>query len=318
MSCSRTPGVLGAHDLFAPARTPGVLGLLDQGDPDLCTLAGDTPGVLGRADHADPSLSALSQSAMQSGAPLVRMADGTALAMPVQAAGAVQPRAPWMAIALAQASEFKGAKEGTIQKTRNFHQALNTGRASMEGTENAWCAAFVNWVLDQAGVDTFNDDFADRRADRGRAHGFYEVTKDKVKKGEKAAPLVRNPLFVEWPSPVYGAVAMVTSANGRGHHVGFVASAPRENFVVLLGGNQGDTIKFSEYNILPVAASTTTVGGKKVTTRALPDRLKFFVPVSYEATARADTQPLDSQSAETLNAQYGITTAKSTGPESTR
>lgn len=56
MAFSTKPGPLSSHGIWLPSRTPGSLGILDQGDPDLCTLLGDSPGPLGFLDHADVSL----------------------------------------------------------------------------------------------------------------------------------------------------------------------------------------------------------------------------------------------------------------------
>jgi uncharacterized protein (TIGR02594 family) len=313
MSGNRTP--LGTDGFWAAPRTPGPLGFNDQADPNMCTLLGNTPGVLGLLDGADPTLSLFTGN--PGTATLVRLADGTALALPAGQAAATETRAPWMAIALAQAMEHKGTKEADIQKKVNYHTALGTGRASLEGTDNAWCAAFVNWCLKEAGYDVDNDGFSDRRADMGRAHGFYKVTKDKVKKGEKAAPKIRNPLFAKLDTPVYGAVAVVTKAGGHGHHAGFVASSPEAGRVVILGGNQSDSINYATYYIEATAAKTVTENGKKRTIPGQADHLMFFVPASYEAQALADTQ-LPTDTAKALNEAAGITAAKAGAPGSTR
>lgn len=318
MGCSRTSGVLGQDDQWGGARTRGPLGIHDQADPNWCTRLGDTPGSLGIHDHADPTLPCLTGLSLAGSTPMMlRLADGTALAMPC-AAGQPQPeRAPWMSFAEAKAREFKGANEAEIQKSLNFHKEVHTGQSSLVGTA-AWCAAFVNWCLMQAGYSVDNKTFADHVADKGRAHGFYEVTQAKLTKGERAVPMVRNPLFVLLDKPVYGAVAMVTGPGGHGHHVGFVYARSGPNELVLLGGNQSDTIKFSPFNIEPVAAQTLKVEGKTVTIAAKKDRLMFLVPADYAAFAQTDTQALPTQTAEALNVAFGITAAKPGGRESTR
>lgn len=317
MACSRIPGVLRHDDLWAAARTPGPLGLNDQADPNHCTLLGDSPGVLGIQDYADPTLWIFTARTPRT-ASMMRLADGTALAMPVQAGTPGPERAPWMKIAEEQARRFKGAKEGEIQKTLNFQKEVHTGQDSMLGSSHAWCAAFVNWCLLQAGYEVDNETFADHVAAKGRAHGFYEVTRDKLKKGQRSVPQVRNPRFASLDVPVFGAVAMVTNRSGHGHHVGFVYARPSSNQVVLLGGNQSDTIKFSSFNIEAVAAQTQKVKGKTVIIAAKPDHLMFFVPVTYEAFARADAEPLSAKTAEELNVEFGVTAAKAGGRESTR
>ena len=72
-----------------PARTPGPMGYLDQGDPNVTSLLGVTPGPLGSWDHGDPSLPmCYVQSPFWLGG-LVRMPDGTPLAL-----GSFQPAKP--------------------------------------------------------------------------------------------------------------------------------------------------------------------------------------------------------------------------------
>ena len=318
MGCSRTSGVLGQDDQWGAARTRGPLGIHDQADPNWCTRLGDTPGSLGIHDHADPTLPGLMGLSLAGGAAMLRLADGTALAMPCDAGEPVPERAPWISFAEAKAREFKGAKEAEIQKTLNFHKEVHTGQTSMVGSAHAWCAAFVNWCLMQAGYEVDNKTFADHVYDKGRAHGFFEVTQARLKKGERSVPKVRNPLFVRLDKPVYGAVAMVTGPAGHGHHVGFVYAKSGPNELVLLGGNQSDTIKFSPFNIEPVAAQTLKVSGKTVTIAARKGRLIFLVPADYAAFAQTDTQALPSQTAEELNVAFGITAANPGGRETTR
>lgn len=322
MATSRRPAYLNPDPTWAAARTPGPLGFYDQADPGLCTLLGDTPGPLGLNDHADPTLRRWIEAGLGlSGAGgFVRLDDGTALALPVQSLGAPQAPVPWMTFAEAQARQFKGATEAEIQKTLNFQTAVHTGQNSMVGTAHAWCAAFVNWCLSQAGIDIDNETFFDHVAAKGRANSFHMVTRDKLKKGEGSAPQVRNPLFTEVPAPVFGAIAMVTTRSGHGHHVGFVYAKPSDNEVVLLGGNQSDTIKFSSFNITAVAARTQKAGGKSVIIPGRPDHLMFFLPASHAARVSAFPPPLGTKTAEALNVDFGIAAerAKPGTRESTR
>jgi hypothetical protein len=300
MGGSRKPGPAYGDGSWPAARTPGSLGINDQSDPEVCTLLGDSPGTLGRNDGADPTLPGMGALGWHM---TLRLKDGGTLAMPLGQTKPNMMRAPWMKHAEAEARLHKGAKEDVIEKTSNYHQELGTGQKRLAGKKNAWCAAFVNWCLKQAGYDVDNDDFADRKFAMGRANAFNKVQEKKVKKGEKAT-LVSNPLYVKIDAPVFGAIAMVANKRGHGHHVGFVYSKPGDNTVVLLGGNQADTIKFTEYDIK---------GARKKA-----DHLEFFVPVSYAEAAKADREPLGAESADALNARFGIATKKSKGPESTR
>ena len=301
MACSRPPGALGTDSPRTPPRTPGPLGLGDQGDPSSCAQLGDTPGHLGQGDHADPALQML----------------GPAAAKAAASPPTPGKRAPWMPFAIAEAEQFKGATEDEIQKTTNFATEVKTGQSSMVGGNHAWCAAFVNWNLQKAGYPIENEGFADHTAAKGRAHAFLEVNKARAKKGEANAPMVRNPLYEQIDKPVYGAIAMVTDRNGHGHHVAFVYSQPSDNTVVLLGGNQSDRIKFSEFNVAAVKPSTVKRNGKDVRLAGHPDHLMFFVPVGYAAYAKSDSG-LGTESAEDLNEAHGVVAAKAAAGESTR
>lgn len=160
-------------------------------------------------------------------------------------------RAPWMPIAIAEAKLRGGEVELTLQKKINYHIAIDDGFKSLFGASNAWCAAFVNWCLSQAKYPIDNATFFDHKSAKARAHGFYEVDGPKEKK-EKTAPVIRNPLFVELNKPIYGAIAMVTSRSGHGHHVGFVYAKCGSNGLILLGGNQNQQINFSYFSMTPV------------------------------------------------------------------
>lgn len=79
-----------------------------------------------------------------------------------------------------------------------------------------------------------------------------------------------------------------------------------------------DTIKFSPFNIEPVAAQTLKVNGKAVTIAAKKDRLMFLVQADYAAFVQTEPQALPSQTAEEVNLAFGITAAKLGGRETTR
>ena len=294
MAYSSTPGVLNytGRELCTPARTPGCLGLNDQGDPRLCTRLGDTPGCTGLRDGADASLPAWNPAQGASLAPS-RASDGTPLALPAAAPplAPVDP-VPWIKIAEAEATKFKGQDESIIQKTTNYAKEVVTGQTTLVGNDHPWCAAFVNWCLMKANVPYENTSYSDHTAAKGRAHEFFEVKGPKVAKGgDKGLPMVRNPLFVQLDSPVFGAIAMVTNRSGHGHHVGFVYSQPRDNYVVLLGGNQGNTINFSEDKV---------VAGK-----GDQNHLMFFFPAGSPWSAKA-APALGSETEDALNKRFGI------------
>jgi len=229
-----------------------------------------------------------------------------------------QGRAPWMAYAIAEAKRHKGAKEVEIEKTTNYATDVHTGQATMVGNNHPWCAAFVNWCLMKAGYPVENLSFYDHVAAKGRAHGFYEVNGEKDAVTNKAS-VVRNPLFVQILEPVYGAIAMVTSAAGHGHHVGFVYAKRDDAHVVLLGGNQSDQINFIDASIKPELAvyKEDSKGQKVRVKKASPDHLMFFVPAAYAKQARVDAAKaeLPTSSTEALNRAFGIKTQKKDGDD---
>lgn len=111
---------------------------------------------------------------------------------------------------------------------------------------------------------------------------------------------------------------MVATSGGQGKHVGFVYAKPTDNIAVLLGGNQGDTVKFSEYNIAAVKAQSVKIKGVTTLVRARPNHLKFFLPQGHEGHATALAARLGTDTADALNQAFGIATPKRAGPESTR
>ena len=100
---------------------------------------------------------------------------------------------------------------------------------------------------------------------------------------------------------------MITAPSGHGHHVGFVYAKSGDNELVLLGGNQGDTINFSPFNIHPVPAKEiVNADGKKIRTKAKNGHLLFFVPTPYYEQSQKDDKNLEDKKAKQLNKDFGI------------
>lgn len=128
-----------------------------------------------------------------------------------------QKRAPWMEIAIAEAKQWKGLGEDVITKTDNYHKLTGAWFKTLVGTENAWCASFVNFCL---------------------THCPTPYTKWKHSYRARAVALDTTN-FVEIKTPVYGCIGLVGS-----HHVMFVY-AKSDGQYVCLGGNQDQQINFS-------------------------------------------------------------------------
>jgi len=148
---------------------------------------------------------------------------------------------PWMNHALGEAKRFKGAHEKVIEKSINYHKEIGGGLPNMHEDNYAWCASFANWCLKQAGYPIANHKKLGLNDRRTFADGFRQVHKGKSR--------VSNPLFIQIPGPVYGAIAVVVLPKGvrderPGKHVGFVYGRSGKNKICVLGGNQTDTICF--------------------------------------------------------------------------
>ena len=88
------------------------------------------------------------------------------------------------------------------------------------GDETAWCSAFVNWALDQAGI------------------------------GGTGKPNARS--FLDWGDPCEPRVGAITvlwrgAPDGCQGHVAFLLGWSSAS-VFLLGGNQGDAVSVASYN----------------------------------------------------------------------
>jgi uncharacterized protein (TIGR02594 family) len=131
-----------------------------------------------------------------------------------------QKRAPWMEFALSEAKRWAGKTEVEITEERNYHALLKTGRKTLVGNSNPWCASFVNWCLQQSG---------------------YIPT---------AAPASSQSFrwdknYTKISQPVYGAIVVFTDKVNPSHgHVGFLYATSSQGQPIVLGGNQSDMINF--------------------------------------------------------------------------
>lgn len=147
-------------------------------------------------------------------APVTRSKEGQgaplALLMPDQ------KQAPWMQIAVAEAKKWAGKTEDVITKTNNYHKLNGGFLTTMVGTDNAWCASFVNYCL-------------------SRSSPPYTTWKNSF----RARAIALDANFVEIKTPVFGCILLVGT-----HHVSLVYAQEGENYVCL-GGNQSDQINFT-------------------------------------------------------------------------
>ncbi|WP_374489276.1 TIGR02594 family protein [Zoogloea sp.] len=184
-------------------------------------------------------------------APTTRSKEG--LGSPLATIPADNKIAPWMEIAVREAKKWAGYYESEAEATiarkkgrkvngvigTNYHQEVGTGFASLE---TAWCAAFVNYCLKEAG---------------------YEYIKS-----ASALAISRSRLFKKIEQPVYGAIVVYQNpkkpTNG---HVGFVFQKTNDKDYAVLGGNQGNTISLNSHMGYIQLLKFNLIG--------------YFIPVSY-------------------------------------
>jgi uncharacterized protein (TIGR02594 family) len=129
----------------------------------------------------------------------------------------------WITVAEGESGQ-KELKESGKHNPRIVEYHSTTGK--FKDDETPWCASFVNWVFKQAGI-----------AGTGSASAlsWKKFGKDLKK-------------------PAYGAVGVIDWGGGKGH-VGFVVGMQGKN-VLLLGGNQGDSVKVSSFPVSKFVAFT--------------------------------------------------------------
>ncbi len=160
--------------------------------------------------------------------PKTRAALGLRPEPPPAAQPAVQsPAAPWMDVAVAELGIHEDAAPG--QHNRRILEYHKTTTLKATTDETPWCSSFVNWVLIQSGQRGTNNALAKSWLGWGRA--------------------------IESPRP--GAVTVIqrkskgfdtATGSSTGFHVAFFVSATPSH-VRLLGGNQGDQVKYSNFAI---------------------------------------------------------------------
>ncbi len=136
--------------------------------------------------------------------------------------GAPAGEPSWMAIARAEICT-REARAGQPPNRRivEYHQ-ITTLRATSDRTP--WCAAFVSWVLERAGIRSTRSARAKSYLDWGHALEAPRVGAITVFHRGSGAPTARGP-----------------------GHVGFLVEE-RENDVLLLGGNQGNHVNIRSYS----------------------------------------------------------------------
>ncbi|WP_268795353.1 NlpC/P60 family protein [Sphingomonas sp. Leaf23] len=219
------------------AKTWSSLGVNGSALPRTPSAARSTGGTPTRAVTA-PSIRNLPIG----DAPLGRGMGGTAVATrpaPARPAPAARPAphrsaqleppgstigAPWMRVALAEKGVAEVAGRTHNPRIVEYH-ATTTLAAKTD--EVAWCASFVNWCLEQAGIRGI-------RSARAADWGKFGVALSEPRYG-CIVHIYRTPRGVDG-----------STGSSSGNHVAFFVGQTATH-IQLLGGNQGNQVKVSGY-----------------------------------------------------------------------
>lgn len=138
---------------------------------------------------------------------------------------------PWLQVAVSELGVHEYSLPGKHnQRIIQYHHTTTLKKTWIAGAnrdETAWCSSFVNWVMNQCGHEGTNNALAKSWLDWGTAlreprKGAITVIKKKGQSSDQA------------------------TGSTTGYHVGFlIRQTP--NYVRLLGGNQGDRVKYSNF-----------------------------------------------------------------------
>lgn len=190
-------------------------------------------------------------------------------------------RAPWMEIAINVAKEMKGCTEGKepmYSKAKSYLKYCNNNFEPTDGENGPWCAAFMNWCIQQSGYSNANS-------------------------AASLAPLdaVVGKKYTKIDTPVYGCILVYKHATKWKGHTGFLYGMTNSGRYILVGGNQDDTIRFDDYG-----EYTSNSKKKKL--------YGFYIPKDYEITESDSIVNSDKyETSNEINITYGISAGKPSG-----
>ncbi len=133
-------------------------------------------------------------------------------------------KTPWMDIAMAELGVKEVNGKGHNPRILEYLQSTTIGSWGAGRDETAWCSAFVNWVMEEAGIEGTNSAMARSWLNWGR----------------------------KIDEPVVGCIVVLKRGTGNSGHVAFCADEPGNAFVYLLGGNQSDSVCVQYYKLKDV------------------------------------------------------------------
>lgn len=128
--------------------------------------------------------------------------------------------APWMIIAMNELGQTEVTGKNANPRIMEYFKASSFWGEDDSGAQNAWCASFTSWVMNQNGYALPQNAF--------RAKSWINFGKAISK-------------------PIYGAIGVKSRAGGG--HVAFVVGRSRDaNLLYMLGGNQANEVNICAYD----------------------------------------------------------------------
>ncbi len=201
----------------------------------------------------------------------------------------IEERAPWMKIAIEEAEKAAGCHEGKeplLTMGKSYLTFAGNNKSPDDDVDGQWCASFLSWCIDKSKFTVHSEKWKRSNSQEFRKSAEAGVFYKKIDK------------------PIFGALAVYTKYSDSDHgHIGFIAGKTKAGKYLLLGGNQGDTIRAASY-------------GEKTKTKYLNG---FYIPKDYNVTDK-DYLTNDEQnysSSSELNYKLGIYTKVKNDSEKT-
>jgi uncharacterized protein (TIGR02594 family) len=185
-----------------------------------------------------------------------------------------------MEIALNEAKAMKGCDEGIepmYSKAKAYLIFCNIKAKPTDGINGPWCAAYMNWCISKT-----------KNSKTQKPYSY-------VNSAGSLSP-IGNSKYKSIPKAIYGCLVVYKATNGSGKgHTGFLYGKTKEGRFILLGGNQGDSIRFSGY-------------GKSFTYEGVTKIFEgFYIPADYEVKDADKLKDSDIyESSAVVNKKYGI------------
>lgn len=219
---SRVPGqsntvkAIHAFQRTFMARSDGLI------EPEGATLQRLREEVTGSSSQARRAAESVMRSPHPSDRlpPWLHAFDGMKLFSPLSLLAARGSKPDWISIAEKELGQKEVAGKQHNPRIVGYHATTSGAKDD----ETPWCASFVNWVLKQSGYEG---------AGSAWSHDW------KAWGDGLAHPAVGSVAFIDW-----GKVD--PNKKGKGH-VGFVVGKTAKGRIVLLGGNQGETVRYTAF-----------------------------------------------------------------------